>query len=121
VGLIVMFLTALVAQSGSGAKPADVQGEWSVTFETPREVTVPMTIVQKGQKLTGRVSLDSGEMPLTGTVDGNNVRIVWSTYEGGERIEIAFIGTVERNTMTGIARTKFGDGDLHAQRTSTFK
>jgi hypothetical protein len=99
-------------------KPANVAGEWSVFFETPQENTVTMTLVQNESKLTGRVTMESGEIPIAGRVDGNEVKILWTVYEGGERIDLAFIGTFEREEITGVARSNLGEGELHAQRTS---
>ena len=100
----------------SKKKPADVAGEWSVAFDTPSDIMVTMRLFQQNTRLTGRVTMESGEIPIAGRVDGNDVVILWTVYEGGERIDLAFIGTSEGSAIIGTAKSNLGEGELYAQR-----
>jgi hypothetical protein len=99
---------------------ADVAGEWAVTFQTPggpEEFT--MFVAQNGAKLSGRLTSDVGEFPLTGAVDGNHVRIVWSLPEQGKLLEITFTGTIDGDSITGTAKLDdLGQGPMSAERTA---
>ncbi len=99
---------------------ADAAGEWAVTFATPggpEEFT--MFVAQNGAKLTGRLTSDAGEFPLTGAVDGNHVKIVWQFPEQGKLLEITFTGTIEGDSITGTAKLDgLGQGPMSAERTA---
>jgi hypothetical protein len=98
---------------------SDVAGEWAVTFQTPggpEEFT--MFVAQSGTKLSGRLTSDAGEFPLTGAVDGNHVKIVWSFPERGKLLEITFTGTIDGDSITGTAKLgDLGQGPMSAERT----
>jgi hypothetical protein len=104
------------APEQSKEKPADVAGEWSVAFDTPSDIMVTMRVFQENARLTGRVTMESGEIPIAGRVTGNDVVILWTVYEGGERIDLAFIGSFEGGAITGVAKSNLGEGELYAQR-----
>jgi hypothetical protein len=105
-----------VAAGQSSRQPANVAGEWAVVFQTVREITVTMTLRQQDARLSGHVTMERGEMPLTGRVEGREVTINWTIYEGGTKIDIVFIGIVDGDQITGVARSHLGEGELHAQR-----
>jgi hypothetical protein len=98
---------------------ADVAGEWAVTFETPSgPQDFTMFVVQEGAKLTGRMTSDVGEFRLTGAVDGNHLKIVWSLPEQGKMVEITFTATIDGDSITGTARLgDLGQGPMSAERT----
>jgi hypothetical protein len=114
--LLAVFLVSIVPLSAQ----ADVAGEWAVTFQTPggpEEFT--MFVAQNGARLTGRLTSDVGEFPLTGAVDGNRVRIVWSLPEQGKLLEITFTGTIDGDSITGTAKLgDLGQGPMSAERTA---
>ena len=99
---------------------ADVAGEWAVTFATPggpQDFT--MFVVQEGARLSGRMTSDVGEFRLTGTVDGNRVKIVWSLPDSGKMLEITFTATIDGDSITGTARLgTLGEGPMSAERTA---
>ena len=107
---------ALAQSQPAKPAPAEVAGDWTVTFETPRENTVQMVIRQKGEKLEGYIGTERGEIPLTGTVDGNQMRIVWTVYEAGDRVDMVFSGKVEKEQYEGTAKSVYGTGNMWGQR-----
>jgi D-glucosaminate-6-phosphate ammonia-lyase len=114
-------LVALALAAAPVYAQADVAGEWAVSFVTPlgpSEFT--MVISQNGAKLTGHLTSDIGEFPLTGTVDGDQVKILWTLHDQGKTLEITFAGKVTGNSITGTATLgNVGQGPLSAERIST--
>lgn len=106
VALLVLFAQATVA------------GEWATSLVTPRgDMTFTLVIMQDGSKLSGRMSSEMGEFPLKGTVDGNRIRLEWSFPDGGKMLAVKFAGTVDKNSLSGLARLgDVGDGPMTAER-----
>src|ERR1700680_625631 len=103
--LAASLLALLLVSAAPLFAQADAAGEWAVTFATPggpEEFT--MFVAQNGAKLSGRLTSDAGDFPLTGAVDGKHVRIVWSFPEQGKILEITFTATIDGDSMTGTAK-----------------
>ena len=86
-------------------KPAtvDVTGVWDMTVETPNGAIENVgTLKQEGEKLTGTLAGQRGELAIEGTVVGNEIKWVLNIDMGGQQMAIAFAGKVEGETMTGI-------------------
>ena len=111
--------SALLVAAVSLHAQANVAGEWSISFATvsgPMEMT--MVLAQDGTKLTGHLTSEIGEFPVKGTIDGDQVRIVWTLNEGGKEIEVTFAARVQGNSMNGTARLSgIGEGAFSADRT----
>jgi hypothetical protein len=97
----------------------NVTGEWSVTFAAPSgPMEFEMYLDQEGAKLSGRLTSDVGEFPLTGTLDRDQITIVWSLPDRGEMLQITFTGKVDGNSIEGTAKLgKLGQGRMSAERT----
>jgi hypothetical protein len=97
----------------------NVTGEWTVTFAAPSgPMEFAMYLDQEGAKLSGRLTSDTGEFPLTGTLDRDQITIVWSLPDRGEMLEITFTGKVDGNSIEGTAKVgKLGQGRMSAERT----
>ena len=67
----VLFLVAVLAvQQASAQKIANVAGTWVAVTKMPdRNINEQWTIQQSGDKLTGTVKSDHGELSFTGTID----------------------------------------------------
>ena len=102
-------VSALPANAQEAAKPADppakvdVTGVWDMSVETPNGVIENVgTLKQDGEKLTGTLASQMGEIALEGTVIGNEIKWVLNIDMGGQQVAIAFAGKVEGETMAGI-------------------
>jgi hypothetical protein len=87
------------------AKPADVNvtGVWDMSVETPNgTIENVATLKQEGEKLTGTLSSQMGEIAMEGTVVGNEIKWVLNIDMGGQQVAIAFAGKVEGETMAGV-------------------
>ena len=110
---VVLVAPCLLAQ-------ADVAGEWRVEFGTPSgPVDFTMYVSQTGSRLTGRLTNEMGEFPLTGNVDGDRVKIVWQLPDVGRLLDITFTGKAEGDKIQGTAKIeKVGEGPMSAERTA---
>ena len=115
--------TSIIALVLLGGLPVradtDVTGEWNVTFAAPSgPMEFVMYLDQQGARLSGRLTSDTGEYPLTGTLDRNQITIVWSLPDRGEILQITFTGKVDANSIAGTAKVgKLGQGRMSAERT----
>ena len=113
--LLAFALICLVAVSAAPAyaqeapKPADppaavdVTGVWDMSVETPNGIIENVaTLKQEGEKLTGTLASQMGEIAMEGTVVGSEIKWVLNIDMGGQQVAIAFAGKVEGETMTGI-------------------
>ena len=116
VALVAFALAAAVAAQES------LTGEWAMSFTTPRggrsEYTLYMT--QEGPRLTGHLTSEYGETPVKGTVNGNEVKLTWSTMENGKPLDISVTATVKGDSINGTIRLgTIGEGTFNAERTES--
>jgi hypothetical protein len=116
--LSIALTIGLIAVSAQQAKgPA---GMWRVQFAAPLgQRAVNMTINQRGTKLSGQVTDEYGEYPISGEFVNGRVTVVWSvSEEGGRMLEITMRGTLEGDEIRGTAQLgDVGEGPLVARRT----
>lgn len=118
---VVVALAASVAAGYAQApsKPAtDVTGQWTLTFTTPQGGRdVQTTFKQSGEKLTGALSGQAGEMALEGTVKENAIAFGFSFDTPNGSMRIAISGTVAGDSMKGTADMgEMGQTDWTAAR-----
>jgi hypothetical protein len=97
------------ASAQEAAKPADkpaavdVTGVWDITVETPNGAIENVgTLKQDGEKLTGTMASQMGEIALEGTVVGDEINYVINIDMQGQQMAIAFAGKVDGDKMAGI-------------------
>jgi len=86
-------------------KPAtvDVTGVWDMSVETPNgPIQNVGTLKQEGEKLTGTLASQMGEVALEGTVIGDEIKYVINIDMQGQQMSIAFAGKVDADKMTGL-------------------
>jgi hypothetical protein len=104
----------------TAAKPAmtNISGTWTLTVETPmgaRDMKLEAT--QSGETLTGSIANPQGNMPITGTVKGNDVAFMMKVNAQGMDLQIDYKGMVEGDTMKGTAKFgEFGDGTFTGKK-----
>lgn len=111
--LSLLFVVSTFAQ-------ANATGEWAVTFAAPSgPMEFVMYIDQEGTRLSGHLTSDIGEFPLTGNLEGNQIKIVWSLPDRGAILAITFTGKLDGNSIEGTAKVgTFGEGPMSAERTA---
>lgn len=102
-------VSAAPAYAQDPAKPADpaakvdVTGVWDMSVETPNGVIENVaTLTQEGEKLTGTIASQMGELAMEGSVVGSEIKWVLNLDMGGQQVSIAFAGKIEGETMAGI-------------------
>ena len=76
-----------------------------------------MYIDQQGTKLSGHLTSDNGEFPLTGSLEGNQIQIRWSIPDGAATLAIAFTGKIDGNSIEGTVKVgTLGEGPMSAER-----
>jgi hypothetical protein len=98
---LVTIVFALLLTSLS-AFAADVAGAWNVTVDTPNgPLDVTVTLKQDGDKLTGMVSSQMGDAPITGTVKDNDLTFTMNMDANGANMTIIYKAKVDGDKMTG--------------------
>jgi hypothetical protein len=85
---------------------ADVSGVWQFSVETNQGSGSPaVDLKQQGEKLSGTFhSQILGDAPLTGSVKGNTIEFTFEGDAQGQKLKVAYKGTIESPTvMKGTA------------------
>ncbi len=86
----------------SAQSPVKVAGEWNATMNTPggtREFKIVFT--QQGDSLSGTVKRASGDVPLKGSVKGNDVTFAYTIDYGGSDLTLVVTAAVTGDAMKG--------------------
>lgn len=98
--LVVAAFAAAPTASAQGA--AQVAGEWNATMNTPGGPRAfKVVFVQTGDSLSGTVKRATGDVPLKGSVKGNEVTFSYTIDYGGNAIALTVIATVTGDAMKG--------------------
>lgn len=84
------------------AQAVDVTGKWDVSFHT-QQGTLPaaMSINKDGEKLTGMLSSQQGDVPLSAEVKDKGVTIYATVQTNNGALQIVMTGTVDGDSMKG--------------------
>jgi hypothetical protein len=98
---------------------ANLSGEWSVTVTAPRgELDYTMYLTHEGPRLTGYFQSQYGEMPVKGSVNGDEVKLSWTMADGAKELTVTMTGKVKGDTISGTARLgDIGEGAFRAEKT----
>ena len=109
-------LVALLA--APAAAQMNLTGDWDMTIQSPQGTnTVRVTLTQDGETVSGRVTSQLGELPVTGALTGDDLKIAFTLPIQGQSIVIVMTGKVEGPTLAGkVQFGDFGEGDWTATR-----
>jgi hypothetical protein len=95
-----------------------VSGDWDFTINSPQgSNTTRVTLKQDATKLDGLFKSPAGELPFTGTMDGDDMKFTFTINFQGMPLDIAMTGKVAGDSITGKANFGgFVDGDWTAKR-----
>lgn len=98
--LLLSLVFSLVAVTTAAAQ--SVTGVWDASMNTPGGArTFQLVLKQDGEKLTGTVKRESGDVPLQGTVVGDAVKFAYSIAYGGNPITLTVTMKVAGEAMDG--------------------
>lgn len=111
-------LLAIVAGAAAQAKAQNVTGEWDLTINSPQgSRTIKADFKQEGEKLSGVLRSQRGEVQLSGTVKGNEIKFSYPYSGDGLEFTITMSGSIDGGAMQGKADFGgFADGDWTANR-----
>lgn len=99
--LFVFALTSMIALSAF-AQSASVAGEWDAAMNTPggtRNFKIKFKV--DGEKLTGEVGRDTGSLPLTGTIKGNDIQFSYTVKYNDNDLALTMTGKVDGDNIAG--------------------
>jgi len=113
--LILFALLVAIPTLGQGN---GVRGSWDVTLNSPQGTfNLKFDLKQDGEKVSGVVKSQRGELPLEGTVKGKDVTFKWTTKYQDNDLPITLTGALDGETMKGSADYGgFAQGDFSAKR-----
>ena len=108
-------------QVAQDQQSANLSGEWSVTVTAPRgELDYTMYLTHEGPRLSGYFQSQYGEMPLKGSVNGDEVKLSWTMTDGAKELVVTMTGRVKGDTISGTARLgDIGEGPFRAEKTGS--
>ena len=84
------------------AQTSPVQGLWNAQMNTPGGVSnFDLDFKVDGEKLTGTVKRSRGDVPLTGTIKGNEISFTYTVSYNDNPITLALTGTVSGDNISG--------------------
>jgi hypothetical protein len=112
-----LVLAALLFAASASAQTS-VAGDWSLTIQSPTGTrTVPLTLKQDGEKITGMFKGPQGELPVEGTLVGNELKFAFAIPIQGQSLDISMTGKVEGEAVNGTAQFGgFGEGPFSMKR-----
>ena len=105
-GITMAAVAILLSAPTEGAAQTDLSGTWNLVVQTDQgDQPLTVTITQDGMDLVAKGDAgEFGEIEMTGTLDGSDVRFAWDLYVEGQELAIVFIGTIaDDGSMAGTA------------------
>lgn len=97
---LAVVLSAFTAVPQAAAQ--SIAGEWDATMNTPGGTRAFKVVFQvQGDSLSGTVKRPSGDVPLRGSVKGNEVTFAYTIEYGGNPLVLTVTATVAGDTMKG--------------------
>jgi len=94
-GIVLILGGAVLAQKS-------VAGEWDAQFSTPGGAQgLKLILKVDGEKLTGTAKRSRGDVPITGTIKGDDISFAYTVEYNGNAMTISFSGKVKGDTMSG--------------------
>ena len=111
-------LIVLIGCATAFSQETGVKGRWDPSIETPQGA-MPLTIIMtvEGEKITGTLSSQRGDLAITGTVSGNTLTFSGTFEANGQQIILKFTGKLDGDSMTGeVDFGGMGGGGWSAKR-----
>jgi hypothetical protein len=111
---------ALMLSASATAQSSNVTGDWDLTINSPQGARQgKISLKQEGEKLTGMLKNQRGEIPLEGAVNGKEIKLKYTVKFQDQDLVITMTGNVDGDAMKGDADFGgFAQGDWNAKRAS---
>jgi len=104
--LIQTFCTAfaIVALCALATAQGKVDGTWDLTIESPQGSRNATAVLKTdGEKVSGAMKRQQGDLPLTGTQKGTDIKLVYTIKFQDQDMTITLSGTADQDSMKGDA------------------
>src|SRR5437773_4061695 len=117
-GLALATTLAIAGPASAQTAATNVAGDWDVTIVSPQGPnTTRLSLKQDAEKLNGMFKSPMGELAVTGSVTGSDVKIGFTIDLQGQSLDITLNGKATGATMAGTAVFgQFGEGEFTAKR-----
>jgi hypothetical protein len=116
--LFVGFVCILAASAAPRAQ-AGLDGNWAMTFNTPMgTVDASATMKVDGDKLSGTMSSQAGEVQFSGTVKGSSFTVNFDVQTPNGNVSITMNGEQNGDELKGTFDFGQGTGDWTGKRKS---
>ena len=96
------------------AQAKSIDGEWNAAMNTPGGVrNFKIVFKVEGEKLTGTVKRSAGDVPLVGTIKGNDLQFTYSVKYNENDLTISMTGKVDGDSISGTVT--FGESGQQDQ------
>jgi hypothetical protein len=114
---VTLAISAFCALAVGQSKP-DVNGTWDLTIESPQGTRNATAVLKAdGEKVSGAMKRQQGELPLTGTIKGSDITLVYTIKFQDQDMKITLSGTADKDSMKGNADFGgFAQGTWSAKR-----
>lgn len=93
---------ALTVVAAASAAAQSITGEWDASMNTPGGPRpFKIVFVQDGEKLTGLVKRSFGDLPLEGSIRGNDVTFRYTQPYNSNQLPMTVTMTLSGNEMKG--------------------
>src|SRR5262245_2056783 len=117
--LLLVGLIGLLPLAAAPSAQSGLNGDWAMTFQTPMgSLDASATMKVDGDKLSGTMRGEAGEVPFTGTVKGATFTISFEVQTPNGNISITMNGEQKGDEMKGTFDFGQGTGDWSAKRKS---
>ena len=100
--IVGLLLAGLAVPNVHAAEPAAVAGTWALTVETSAGTGTPsLVLVQDAANLSGTYTGRFGDQPVTGTIEGNDIRFSFSVSGPMGSAVVTYTGVVDGDVMRG--------------------
>jgi hypothetical protein len=107
-----------ICSIGTAQGKPDPTGMWDLTIETPQGSRTGTAVLKAdGDNISGSMKRQQGDIPLTGTLKGNDITLVYSIKFQDQDLKITLTGKADKDSMKGDADFGgFAQGTWSAKR-----
>jgi hypothetical protein len=115
---IISFLMLVLSASTAMAQSANAGGTWDATLTSPQGARdVQLILKQDGEKVSGVVKSQRGEIPIEGTLTGKDLKLKYTIKFQDNDMVISLSGVLDGSAIKGSANYGgMADGDFNAKR-----